>query len=140
MRYLLEPEVAGGLGPSTILDTSVHPPVVHRLEYRFDEWFGDEIVESFPCFLVTSRLALLMDQAGLSGYRFADLFISKSEQYEEVGGRSRLPDFKWLQIIGSGTTTDFSLDSKHRLVVSERALHVLRQAELNHCNISETTE
>ncbi len=30
-EYELEPEVAGGFGPTTILDSSVHPPVVSRL-------------------------------------------------------------------------------------------------------------
>src|SRR3954454_10828086 len=55
--FALEPEVAGQLGDTTMLDTSVHPPVIQRLEYRFDGWLGDDLLESFPCFVVTERLA-----------------------------------------------------------------------------------
>ena len=38
--YYLEPEVSGGIGDSTILDTSVHPPIVSALEYEFEDWLG----------------------------------------------------------------------------------------------------
>lgn len=33
--FYIEPEVAGGFGERTRLDTTVHPPVVHELEYEF---------------------------------------------------------------------------------------------------------
>jgi hypothetical protein len=33
--YYIESEVAGGLGGGTVLDASVHPPVVDSLEFQF---------------------------------------------------------------------------------------------------------
>lgn len=57
MRFLkLQPEVAGGLGAKTIMNTTVHPPSVSILEYEFDGWLGDDLLESFPCFVVSERL------------------------------------------------------------------------------------
>jgi hypothetical protein len=56
MFYLIEPEIAGGLGDHTEIDTEVRPPVVKSLEYRLEGWLGDELLESFPCFIVTSLL------------------------------------------------------------------------------------
>ncbi|CDX39985.1 hypothetical protein MPLSOD_40275 [Mesorhizobium sp. SOD10] len=48
-HFYLEPEVSGGLGDDTVMDTGVHPPpVVARLHYEFDGWLGDVIVTSFP--------------------------------------------------------------------------------------------
>lgn len=40
--FALEPEVAGGLGPNTVMDRSVHPPRVSHLHYVFDGWMGDD--------------------------------------------------------------------------------------------------
>ena len=37
MKYVyVEPEVAGGLGQGTEMDTSVHPPVVRKLQYELE--------------------------------------------------------------------------------------------------------
>ena len=36
MKYFyIQPEVAGGLGKNTVMDRSVHPPIVSRLHYEF---------------------------------------------------------------------------------------------------------
>ena len=56
MFHTLEPEVAGGFGEQTILDNSTHPPDVKWLHYVLDGWLGDDILESFPCYIVTERL------------------------------------------------------------------------------------
>lgn len=52
--YILDPEVAGGLGTQTEIDSSVHPPLVKRLHYELDAWMGDDLVQTFPCYLVTN--------------------------------------------------------------------------------------
>ena len=56
MYYFIEPEVAGGWGGNTIADTSVHPPKISKLHYQFDGWLGDDLLESFPCFIVSESL------------------------------------------------------------------------------------
>jgi hypothetical protein len=36
MKYFyIQPEVAGGLGKNTVMDRSVHPPIVSRLHHEF---------------------------------------------------------------------------------------------------------
>jgi putative Mn2+ efflux pump MntP len=54
--YVVEPEVAGGFGPNSILDPSVRPPLVTRFNYEFDVWLGDPILEAIGCFIVTQSL------------------------------------------------------------------------------------
>jgi hypothetical protein len=56
-RWVLCPEVAAELGGNTVMDAFAHPPKVSRLHLRFMGWLGDDLLETFPCFLVTSRLA-----------------------------------------------------------------------------------
>jgi hypothetical protein len=58
MRYFyVEPDVAGGFGPNTVIDRGSGRIVVKKLHYIFDGWFGDDLLESTPAFLVSQRLA-----------------------------------------------------------------------------------
>ena len=84
--YYLEPEVAGGFGPDTIMDHSVSPPRVKRLHYEFDGWSGDQLLESFPCFIVTERLVNEIKRLNASGARFGDAKITQSEEFDPAGG------------------------------------------------------
>lgn len=54
--FYIKPDVAGGIGPGTIMDTSVHPPLVSKLVYQMEGWFGHVIITTFPCFLVVWRV------------------------------------------------------------------------------------
>lgn len=135
--YLLEPEVAGELGEDTVMDVDVHPPVVTRLQYVIQDWLGDEILESTPCFVVTEHLAGLIGAAGLSGYRLADAEVVLSEDAEELaGGPVDLPKWQWLQLTGTAGTDDFGASANGSLVVSQRALDVLRQGVFSNCDVS----
>lgn len=69
--YSLEPEVAGSLGPGTVMDTAVHPPRVHKLHYESDGWSGDDILE--PISLQNSLKRSLRHQS----LRDADLIMLK---------------------------------------------------------------
>jgi hypothetical protein len=55
--FRLGPEVPGGWGEYTQADVSVHPPVVTALHVQFAGWSGADLVESFPCFLLSHRLS-----------------------------------------------------------------------------------
>jgi hypothetical protein len=123
--YALEPEVAGRHGQRTVADRTVHPPIISRLHHIFDGCLGDEILERFPCFLVTERLRALLEESGLSGATFSDVDVEKSEQFEELYPGRALPRFFRLEPTGRALHDDFGLNADHRIVVSERALRVL---------------
>lgn len=135
--YTLSPEVAGELGEHTEMDTSVHPPVITRLHYEFSDWLGDELVESFPVFLISTALGEEVTRAGLSGFVLADAETSVSEDAEELLGGETIPEFRWLKITGRPAVDDFGQTEQARLVVSERALEVLRRGSLNNCDIED---
>ncbi|MGW8329895.1 hypothetical protein ACWGLE_18570 [Streptomyces sp. NPDC055897] len=63
--YRLTPEVAGGFGSRTDLDSTVHPPYVMRLHYEVADWLGDCLVQTFPCFLVLRAVGAELDKAAL---------------------------------------------------------------------------
>ena len=135
--YSLEPEVAGELGADTIMDTQQHPPRVRRLHYSFTGWLGDDILESFPCYIVTERLANAIRQAELTGLALAGAKFTQSLQFDELYPRKKLPHFLWLQVVGVSGEDDFGMGEDHRVVVSGRALTVLRAFSLANCDIEE---
>jgi hypothetical protein len=124
--FLLDPEVAGGLGPHTIMDRSAHPPVVTNLHYVFEGWLGDELVQSFPCFLVTERLSDVFAANSLTGFDIAEAEVSTSEQFKDCRAEGQLPPFRWLKIVGAAGRDDFGIGPDFRLTVSEKALSVIR--------------
>jgi hypothetical protein len=135
MRYFyVEPEVAGGLG-DTILDTSVHPPLIGRLHYRFDGWLGDVLLESFPSFIVTENAKNKLVEGGATGVRFDRVEVTTSDLFEEIYPGRKLPKFAWLQVIGQPGKDDFGVAADHRLVMSERALDMLKRLQLSHALI-----
>jgi hypothetical protein len=134
--FLVEAEVAGGLGERTIADCSRHPPLVERLHYEFDGWLGDQLVEAFPCYLITEGLA--REIAGLTGYRLELAEVSLSEQFHEVTApEDPIPTstaWHWLRIDGVPGEDDFGIGSKHRLIMSSRAVDRIAH-RINHASI-----
>jgi hypothetical protein len=124
--YEISPEVPGEIGDNSIVDRSMHPPTVHKLEYLFHGWMGGCIVTSFPVFLVISATAKDLVGERLLGFKLAAVSITLSEEYLELYPHEALPDFKWLQLKGTAGVDDFFL-SEQDLVVSERALTVLNR-------------
>lgn len=134
MYYYIEPEVAGGLGDSTVLDSTVHPPKVSLLEYQFDGWLGDELLESFPCFIVTEALSKALKEFGLNGFDLGSVRVTKSDQFEDIDGFLVLPSFVWLKVHGEAGLSDFGLAKDNRLVVSAAARNVIEAFRLNNAD------
>ncbi|MCA3078639.1 MAG: hypothetical protein ING71_07625 [Rhodocyclaceae bacterium] len=133
--FILEPEVAGGFGPETVLDRSVHPPRPTVFNYEFDGWLGDPLVETVANFVVTLSLRKNLEVARASGIAFGDVKISKSGEFEDLYPDTELPEFSWMQVSGSPGFDDFGLNSDHRLVVSGAALKILTDEGMNNCEI-----
>jgi len=138
LRYELEPEVAGGLGANTVADSSFHPPLVEKLHYEFSGWLGDDLLESFPCYIVTTALASKIQNTNLTGIVLETVEISKSEVFLQLYPSIILPSFKWLKIIGS-EKEDFTINENGILSISNKAFSVLKQTSLNNCDINQVT-
>ncbi|MFG1790411.1 hypothetical protein [Nocardia sp. NPDC049149] len=134
--FVVEPEVAGELGPGTEYDRSAQPAVVTKLEYRFSDWLGDAIVESVPCFIATEDLARAISESSLTGVSFADVTVTISPEAEMLM-TDELPKWRWMQFSGSPYESDFGLSGDLSLIVSERALAVLRHAGISNADYYE---
>ena len=125
MYKYLEPEVAGGIGIDTILDNSIHPPLVKFLHYHFSGWMGDDILETFPCFIISERLKNAIENNKLTGIFFDFVKITKSEDFEKISIKDELPIFYWAKINGSFGIDDFVIAQDYRLLVSDRAYRII---------------
>jgi hypothetical protein len=135
--FVLEPEVAGGFGPTTTGNLKVRPPRLEKFDYEFDVWPSDPLLEAVSNFIVTDRLKERLIEAHSSGIAFGDVEVTKSGIFLDMYGDRPLPAFSWLKITGRAGKDDFGLSSSRRLIVSERIMNLLKAFELNHCEISE---
>ncbi len=135
MFKCIEPEVAGGFGGKTLLDTSTHPPIVHIFEYCFEGWLGDCLLETFPCFVMTELAKIDVENVKLTGIVFEPVIVSKSEVFKELYPTRDLPAAYWAKITGVAGSDDFGLTEDFRLVVSEHAMKVLLPHKLEHALI-----
>ena len=139
--YALEPEVPGYLGDDTVLDTTVRPSRVEgTLYYEIDNWFGDELITAHPCFVVTERLASALAGSGLGSFEIRSVEVRYGEgAYKRLyrHGLSEFPEFRWLFVTGTAGLDDVGLTPMGALVVSDAALQVFRQGNLDMCGVEE---
>ena len=136
-HFYVEPEVAGGLGENTVMDIGVHPPLVTKLHYEMDGWLGDVLLESFPCFIVTSLTRRRLQEAQLSGVSFDDVEVTRSSQFDDIYPGRELPEFAWLKPAGVAGEDDFGASPDSVLVVSERALGLLQEIGIPNASVKE---
>ncbi|WP_062787080.1 hypothetical protein [Novosphingobium capsulatum] len=135
MFFFIEPEVAGGIGGNSDWHREDGKMVVTRLNYEFDGWLGDALLETTPCFIVTHDARQLIERAALTGVSFSDVEVTRSGLFTDLYGDKALPHFWWMNVQGKPEADDFGMASDLRLVASERALSILRQAGLAHAEI-----
>ncbi|MFT7623355.1 MAG: hypothetical protein ACI9WU_002538 [Myxococcota bacterium] len=133
--WSLEPEVAGALGDGSVVDVTVHPPLVTKLQYSMMGWLGDDLLETFPCYIATERLADELLAERLTGFQLGTVDVVVTDQFTELYPGLKLPGFRWLRVSGEAGTADFGISKGLMLVVSDAALHVLKRSTLANCGI-----
>lgn len=134
---LIEPEVAGGLGDKTKIDNSFFPPLIKELHYEFDGWPGDDILESFPCYIITESLRKGIESNSLSGINFSDVLVSKSETFFDLYADRELPNFFWAKIIGEPFKDDFFITDKNSLAISEKAYILFKSYTIDQADLKD---
>lgn len=148
--FTIEPEVAGEIGENTVYGNYIRGkehPVISHLHFVFDGWLGDDILETTPCFLVSERLKITIENSGLTGYEFQDVGISTSDEWDEMYPDREVPHF--CRLIPLGTVNvegekysdwnnmDFCLTPKSYLVISENAKKLLEEFQTENADFTE---
>ncbi|MBN3265079.1 hypothetical protein [Pectobacterium brasiliense] len=130
--YYIEPEVAGELGDGTVMDTSIHPPVVKKLELCFSGWLGDDLLECYPCFIVTERLENELRNIAQDNVFFEKINVNQSDEFGELYPGKKLPNFYWMKFING---KEIFLSEDQRLAVSERIMNILSNFNISNAII-----
>jgi hypothetical protein len=86
--------------------------------------------------LVTVAPAEALERSGLSGFAISsDVDVTVDEQVWLFEPDWQPPDVRWLQVAGEPASDDFGLTANALLVVSSRALSVLRQFNIDDCEV-----
>ena len=144
MKYfILEPEVAGGIGKnSKILYESSKIKEVVFLDYEFESWLGDDILTTHPCFIISESLYKIIKESDLTGYELQKIDVSFSDFFLEVYSEKILPNFirllpfpiNEMNLINE-MLLDFYLYKNTTLIVSEKTLNILKKFNLSNANI-----
>lgn len=140
--YALEPEVAGGLGDMCeILYKDGMIDEVTFLDYEFFGWLGDELLTTNRCFIVSDSLMNDIISSGLEGVEFRNIKMSFSMEYFGVFEKETVPRFVEIKCKFAyeeninNLSCDFYLSKYGKMIVSEKALLVLKQHQLDICKI-----
>lgn len=133
--FRLEPEVAGELVEGTVLDASASPPRVEAVHFEITEWLGDDLVTSFPVFLVSEELATELVEAGLGAFRVRQAAVTVSDEAQELLEGRAVPTFRWLDVTGQAGVDDVGVTEQGELVVSEEVLELLQGGTLENCEV-----
>ena len=143
MRFFaILPEAAGQMGNNCIHgEITARPVEIIQADFEFQFWPHDDLLCGFYIFACSASLAEALVTSGLNGFELAKLDVSFEErfyQWAELHKGEQLPEYQWLKIVGRAGIEDFGLvqgQTELPLVVSERALTLLKQFKLQHCDI-----
>jgi len=139
VTYVLDPLVAGQLGERTDLNATTHPPVVRHVDYVVDLPTDEDLIQSFPVFLVSEDLAGALAAANLTGFRLEDADVRPSDQYGGFGGGEvPIKHYRWLRL-DSSDPADCWLDERLRLCVSDEMYAVISSHRIEGCEVTKTS-
>ncbi|GAA1214051.1 hypothetical protein GCM10009675_40000 [Prauserella alba] len=119
------------------MDPSVHPPRVEHAHLELDGWLGDELIERYPCLFVTDDLAATLSTSTLGRYRLHTAEVTTVDEDLRDDERAAIRPLRWFVVTGTAGEDDIGLTATGRLVVSDRALTLLQQHNIDHCDILE---
>lgn len=147
MRFFaISPEAAGQLGNSCVHgDIKERPVQIIEADFEFQFYPHDDLLDGFYTYACAQPLAEALKTSGLTGFTIEPLRVSFEErfyQWAELHKGEELPEFQWLKVVGRAGIDDFGLlpgPVEMPLIVSERALRILKQFRLTHCEIETYT-
>ena len=140
MFYSLIPQTCGEFGRKTLYagELTDIPPVIYRLHAEFNIYPNDQLIAISNQFVCTANLAekLQRTQPRLSGLQIHELNVTTTLDFRRNNSGKELSEMRWLKIVGKAGVEDFGMSADYKLVVSDKALSVIK-SEINNCEISE---
>jgi hypothetical protein len=129
----LNPEVIVGLGERTVfLEKEAPFKIVIELHIQLEDWLGDDLMECFPCFIVTQELKKVLEISEFTGFEFSEMQVTKDEYFKDNYQLKRaLPKFYWMKIIGEKGIDDLYISEDSCLMSDSRFTELILK-KFNH--------
>lgn len=143
--YQIEPDTAGSLGDDTVHEGWTDRPLkISKLQIELEFWPDDDLVEAgLYGYVGTRRLAEALKNNRLTGVEFDHVDVIEGDQFwihkEDHPGET-VPELLWFKFFGKAAVDDFGLlqgPGSFPLVVSERALVLLKSFKFTNCEIKD---
>ncbi len=135
----LQPEVIVGIGQNTEFEENKPPyKTVIKLQITLEDWLGDDLMECYPCYIVTQRLKDKLEiNNKLTGFKFSDMEVIKDEYFDDNYQLSRpIEKFYWMKIVGKKNINDVFIGDSYSLYASKEFINFLRaNATINYLEI-----
>ena len=105
------------------------------MQYVLDYPTTEDLLESFPAYIVSEALAERMTAARLRGFALDDAEVRPGENYVALYGNVPHKRYRWLRVTSS-SPSDCWLDSEYRLCVSDRMYDVISQHRIDGCDVT----
>jgi hypothetical protein len=127
MYKIIQPEVIVGLGEKTeFLEKEAPFKTITKLHIKLEDWLGDDLMECFPCYIITENLKNELIINNFSGYKIKDLEITMSEYFfNNYTLQKPIPKFYWLIIDGIEDKTDIYLGKEKKLFCNDRLINLI---------------
>jgi len=126
-----------------VLDSSIHPPLMGEIGLEIDFLPSDDLFQVWPIFIATEELVLkLKNEQKISNcIEFHQINkVRKGQNLMAIYPNIKIPDLYWhFEFNGTAGVDHFGLWERMHLVVSEEALELLRNNNVNHaeCDLIE---
>jgi hypothetical protein len=87
-EYLIvRPEVIVGIGgnteyyPTEFIEGKKR--LVTKLHIQLEDWLGDDLMEIYPCYIVTQQLKEALENNSFIGFTFAGIEVTEDEYFED---------------------------------------------------------
>jgi len=124
------PEVIVGIGDNT----EYYPTefiegqkrVITKLHIQLEDWLGDDLMEIYPCYIVTQQLKEALENNSFIGFTFAEIEVTEDEYFEDnYQLKKPRPDFFWIKIAGIKGQDDLYIN-EGALNISENLLKFIK--------------
>lgn len=134
----IQPEVIVGLGGNTEFSEKSQPfKTVIKLHIDLEDWLGDDLMECFPCYIITENLKKALENSSYKGFEIKEMEVTKAEYFDDNYHQNKpLPKFYWLQINGKRNISDIYINENNNLNIGDNFLSFLQKnATLSYLDI-----
>jgi hypothetical protein len=99
-----------------------------EMVYAYDFWTDEPLFQDPPFYFVRASIGRILQEAGLTGFALRSIPTIRAKEWLDPENKDRpLEDVQHLEIAGRAGDADFGLQHTSDLIISDRALELLRQ-------------